>query len=279
MLGTLVNGVTALLFPMFASYRALVSNDISLIRPWLMYLVVFGSFQFTESIFRPITRLIPFYGLFRMGFLLYLVLPQTQGAVQLYQSKFEPWLSSHDAKVEAVVTRAVNFLHSSGYANILAMVGIHVPKPPPPPGQSGAAATAASGISSWWSGKGSAAGESEAGTMSITDSFMSRFRLTGNPDNNISAYLPALLKNTESTAVVRNSLLGMLRSIDSRAPNDVQREAAAKPELVRDTDEYDFVDTPQHTPQNTPPPRETEIEREVEASLRQEPQQARRRWV
>jgi receptor expression-enhancing protein 1/2/3/4 len=48
---------------------------------------------------------IPFYYLFKMLFLLYLALPQTQGASYLYQTQLEPVLREHEPQIDAALAQ------------------------------------------------------------------------------------------------------------------------------------------------------------------------------
>lgn len=284
MLGSLVTGTTGLIFPMFASYRALASNDISLIRPWLMYWVVFATLQFAEDLFRPIVRLVPFYGLFKAGALLWLVLPQTQGAVQVYQTRLEPWLRSHNQDIDYYINTFVSFVNSTPLPTLLRLVGVNFPSNGHNGGAGGAAAAADGAVGS-----------------GVLDSVLSSFRQTGNPDANLSAYIPSIIGGGGPTqgeagyAAVRNRLMGMLRSLDTSdgasngapngAPHNASRDinngapggsagastgasssffssastAGSTQARNPDSEAFDFVEVPRGTT-----PGSTEIEREVQ---------------
>ena len=54
--------------------------------------------------FSPLKR-IPFYYLFKTLFLLYLALPQTQGASYLYQTQLEPVLREHEPQIDAALAQ------------------------------------------------------------------------------------------------------------------------------------------------------------------------------
>ncbi|KAM0182783.1 hypothetical protein ACHAPF_001031 [Botrytis cinerea] len=84
----LLSSIPTFLFPVFASYKALKTSDPALLTPWLMYWVVLA------------IALIPFYAWFRLGFLLYLILPQTQGARVLYQTHVHPWLHNNELAID-----------------------------------------------------------------------------------------------------------------------------------------------------------------------------------
>lgn len=63
----------------------------------------------------------PFYSWFRLFFLLYLVLPQTQGAKLLYLSYFEPWIVHHERQIDDFIGQTHKRLEQMGlgYMNIV----------------------------------------------------------------------------------------------------------------------------------------------------------------
>lgn len=64
---------------------------------------------------------LPFYSWFRLFFLLYLVLPQTQGAKHLYLTYFEPWIVHHERQIDEFIGNTHKTLEQMGlgYMNIL----------------------------------------------------------------------------------------------------------------------------------------------------------------
>ena len=70
----------------------------------------------SNIIFLINTSRIPFYYLFKMLFLLYLALPQTQGASYLYLTHLEPTLRAHEQQIDAALAqlsaRAFSFLQA-----------------------------------------------------------------------------------------------------------------------------------------------------------------------
>lgn len=63
----------------------------------------------------------PFYSWFRLFFLLYLVLPQTQGARHLYVNYLEPFISHHEKQIDEFIGRTHQQLEQMGlgYMNIV----------------------------------------------------------------------------------------------------------------------------------------------------------------
>ncbi|KAJ5963662.1 TB2/DP1/HVA22-related protein [Penicillium vulpinum] len=99
----LISSVITIFFPVFASYKALRSSDPSQLAPWLMYWVVLSIILLIESWTVFIIGWFPFYSWIRLGFMAYLVLPQTQGARLLYQDYVDPFLTHHERGIEEMI--------------------------------------------------------------------------------------------------------------------------------------------------------------------------------
>ncbi|KAH8729261.1 TB2/DP1, HVA22 family-domain-containing protein [Ilyonectria robusta] len=141
LLPMLLSSVASFLFPIFASYKALKTHDPAELTPWLMYWVVISCFLLAESWVWFIVSWIPFYGYFRLLFLLYLILPQTQGARYLYEEKVHPFLTENESQIDEFITSAHNRLTDAGIAYLklaieafkTKVLGLPPSEPTPPP--------------------------------------------------------------------------------------------------------------------------------------------------
>ncbi|KAI9051195.1 hypothetical protein LZ554_005297 [Drepanopeziza brunnea f. sp. 'monogermtubi'] len=136
----LLSSIPTFLFPVFASYKALKTSDPALLAPWLMYWVVLAVALFVESWTGFILFWIPGYAWVRLGFLLYLILPQTQGAKVLYQSHVHPWLQDNERAIDNFISSAHDRAKAAGYTYLkqgIELVKQHLlglpPKEPTPP--------------------------------------------------------------------------------------------------------------------------------------------------
>lgn len=87
---------------------------------------------------------IPFYSWIRLGFLLYLILPQTQGARVLYQSHVHPFLRENELAIDDFISSAHDRAKAAGLSYLKHAIELfkqHVlgfppkaPTPPPTPG-------------------------------------------------------------------------------------------------------------------------------------------------
>lgn len=65
---------------------------------------------------------IPFYAYIRLGFLLYLVLPQTQGARLLYETHLHPYLDQNESRIEDFIATSHDRLRSAGLSYLRAAI-------------------------------------------------------------------------------------------------------------------------------------------------------------
>ncbi|KAK1832073.1 receptor expression-enhancing protein 2 [Podospora conica] len=114
----ILSSIASFLFPLFASYKALKTSDPSQLTPWLMYWVVLACALLVESWTEWLLVWIPFYAYIRLLFLLYLVLPQTQGARIIYQTYVHPWLEDNESSIEDFIASAHERLRAAGMAYI-----------------------------------------------------------------------------------------------------------------------------------------------------------------
>jgi len=95
----------AFLYPAYASYKTLARGTSEEdIERWLMYWSVLGVVISAEYVAEWLVRWIPFYWVIKTIFLLYLALPQTQGATLIYRTRLAPFLSLHEAEIDSTLT-------------------------------------------------------------------------------------------------------------------------------------------------------------------------------
>ncbi|ROW00883.1 hypothetical protein VPNG_08284 [Cytospora leucostoma] len=112
----LLSSVASTLFPLFASYKALKTSDPAQLTPWLMYWVVLACFFLVESWTGWFLVWIPLYAYLRFFFLLYLVLPQTQGAQIIYTTYVHPYLQENESQIENLIATTHDNLKAAGVA-------------------------------------------------------------------------------------------------------------------------------------------------------------------
>merc|ERR1719181_112480 len=95
-------------YPAFASFKALEANNHEDDRQWLTYWVVYSCFMMVEGFLEIILFWVPFYYPLKLAFLFYLFLPQTKGAMQLYEKFLKPALKPYVSLIEDVGSSALN---------------------------------------------------------------------------------------------------------------------------------------------------------------------------
>jgi len=90
-----VSNLVGWLLPAYLSFKAIETKGTDDDIQWLTYWVVFGFFNFLESIaLRPVLYYFPFFYAFKTLFILWLQLPATKGARTLYLNVLRPVMSN-----------------------------------------------------------------------------------------------------------------------------------------------------------------------------------------
>ncbi|KAG0255333.1 hypothetical protein BG011_005196 [Mortierella polycephala] len=87
-------------YPAYASYKAINSGDNTRLTAWLMYWSVMGIFSLAEFVLDTFVFWFPFYYEVKVLFVLWMVLPQTQGSIYLYQAFIDPYLTQHEREID-----------------------------------------------------------------------------------------------------------------------------------------------------------------------------------
>ena len=95
--------IVGFVYPVWASYLAIESKGKDDDTQWLTYWLVFGSFSIIDQFTDVILQFVPFYHLAKMGFLIWLYLPQTQGAKSLYVTYLRPFFLKYEGQVDEKV--------------------------------------------------------------------------------------------------------------------------------------------------------------------------------
>ncbi|KAI1118198.1 TB2/DP1, HVA22 family-domain-containing protein [Nemania sp. NC0429] len=138
--------IASFLFPLFASYKALKTSDPTQLTPWLMYWSVLSCALLVESWTEFVLVWVPFYSWIRLGFLLWLVLPSTQGARVLYEGYLHPYLEENELAIEEFIASAHDRFRAAGVRYLrqaIELIRTRVFNLPPSEDTSAAAAPAA----------------------------------------------------------------------------------------------------------------------------------------
>ncbi|KAG0328746.1 receptor accessory protein 4 [Dissophora globulifera] len=100
LLSRIVSTVAGSVYPAYASYKAINSRSNTRLTAWLMYWTVMGLFTLVEFVLDTFIFWFPFYYEIKLIFVLWMIMPQTQGSIYLYQKFVDPYLSQHEHDID-----------------------------------------------------------------------------------------------------------------------------------------------------------------------------------
>ncbi|CAI9170999.1 unnamed protein product [Rangifer tarandus platyrhynchus] len=95
-----------MLYPAYASYKAVKTKNIREYVRWMMYWIVFALFMAVETFTDVFISWFPFYYEIKMAFVLWLLSPYTRGASMLYRKFVHPSLSRHEKEIDTYIVQA-----------------------------------------------------------------------------------------------------------------------------------------------------------------------------
>ena len=82
-----VSTVIGIMYPILMTVKAIRSNDNSDAKLCLSFWTIFGALSVIESITDILAHFIPYYEFAKIAFYLYLVLPETKGALKIHRKQ------------------------------------------------------------------------------------------------------------------------------------------------------------------------------------------------
>ena len=103
------------LYPTYASFAALEQRGVgsssdSEATQWLIYWIVFATFQLMENFTALLLYMVPFYFAFKLAFLLWLILPFTRGSNFIYTHFLRDLLKKNENRVDDAFDKATKGL-------------------------------------------------------------------------------------------------------------------------------------------------------------------------
>ncbi|OQR96400.1 hypothetical protein ACHHYP_15842 [Achlya hypogyna] len=117
--GLLCN-LVGFVYPAYASFKAIESESKTDDVQWLTYWVVYCCFEIVEVFVDYLLFWVPFYYAFKLGFLVWLFLPSTQGATFIFSHFLQPFLKAQEDNIDA----ALNNIKSNSGSVIADISGV-----------------------------------------------------------------------------------------------------------------------------------------------------------
>mmetsp|Transcript_76844 Transcript_76844/g.156290 ORF Transcript_76844/g.156290 Transcript_76844/m.156290 type:complete len:188 (+) Transcript_76844:210-773(+) len=106
LLARAVCNVIGNLFPAYASYKAVLSKNPKAHKQWLMYWIVNTFFIVFEMFGDALVSWVPLYYEAKIVFIVWLTLPQFQGATVMYKKFIEPALENYEKDIDSGISAA-----------------------------------------------------------------------------------------------------------------------------------------------------------------------------
>ena len=100
-----VTCIIGVLCPTYLSLKALESPEEDDDKQFLTYWVVYGLFSILELFTKFLVKIFPFYYTVELGFLIWLFMPNTRGAVVIYNKIVKPVFLKYESKLEKGVNK------------------------------------------------------------------------------------------------------------------------------------------------------------------------------
>lgn len=98
--------LAGILYPAYSSFKAVRRKSHRDYTKWMMYWIVFALFMTVEVLTDTFLSWLPLYYEVKILFVLWLVLPITEGAKQLYRYAVHPFLLKHETELDHLLSRA-----------------------------------------------------------------------------------------------------------------------------------------------------------------------------
>ncbi|CCH43702.1 Receptor expression-enhancing protein 2 [Wickerhamomyces ciferrii] len=93
-------------FPLISTFKSLKTNDINLIKSWLIYWIVFGSLTILEfQFYNLILKYLPFYSIIKLYLSIWLILPNTKGYEFIYFNYIDEYLGRYEIEIDSFVNK------------------------------------------------------------------------------------------------------------------------------------------------------------------------------
>ena len=97
--------LVGILLPTFFSIKAIESKEEDDDKLWLTYWTIYAIFSFLDLFTGWILKIIPFYFIIKLVFLVWCFMPNTKGAVIIYDKIIKPFFLKNEGKFDRIVNK------------------------------------------------------------------------------------------------------------------------------------------------------------------------------
>lgn len=90
-------------YPAWASFKAMEEENTKKTKQWLTYWVVYAAFSVVEVFSDQVLYWLPFYYILKLALFVYLLSPQYQGSLVVYEKLLRPLFEKHQETVDSVI--------------------------------------------------------------------------------------------------------------------------------------------------------------------------------
>ncbi len=113
-----ITALVGIVIPSISSIRALETKEADDDKQWLTYWIVFGVFSIIDLFSSSILKFIPFYFILKIVFLIWLFMPNTKGALIIYEKiisklfkKYEKQIDDIEGQYQANANKFIGGVH------------------------------------------------------------------------------------------------------------------------------------------------------------------------
>ncbi|KAK9805655.1 hypothetical protein WJX72_010342 [[Myrmecia] bisecta] len=119
--------LAAIIYPTYASFKAVGTAHTGDDTHWLTYWVIYNVLTTAETFLGGFFAWVPFYYEAKFVFIIWLIAPQTKGAQLVYEKYLKPFLVKHASKIDPVFASAESVLNSQQLGNLAKLAETHGP--------------------------------------------------------------------------------------------------------------------------------------------------------
>ena len=106
--------LVGILLPTFFSIKAIESKEEDDDKLWLTYWTIYAVFSFLDLFVGWILKIIPFYFIIKLVFLVWCFMPNTKGAIIVYDKIIKPFFLKNEGKFDRIVNKLLEKSKKAG---------------------------------------------------------------------------------------------------------------------------------------------------------------------